>query len=55
MGNIALPKINCPVIEINREATPLTNEVSDFIIQGSSGEILSIIEQKVKKRRRMAS
>ena len=54
MGSIAIPKMNCQVIEINREPTPLTGEVSDFIIQGSAGDILSIIEQRVKERRRIA-
>jgi len=53
MGSIILPKVNCQVIEINREPTPLTGEVSDFLIQGSAGEILSFMEQKVKERKRI--
>jgi NAD-dependent deacetylase len=51
MGNFAFPKFNCPVIEINREPTPLTGEVSDFLIQGSAGEILSCIAEKVRERK----
>jgi NAD-dependent deacetylase len=51
IGNIPLPKLNCRVIEINREPTPLTGEVSDFLIQGSAGEILSLVEQKAMKRK----
>ncbi len=45
-------KIASHVIEINREPTPLTGEVSDFLIQGSAGEILSLIVQKVEEKRR---
>lgn len=33
----------CRVIEINREPTPLTGEVSDFLIQGSAGDVLDAI------------
>jgi NAD-dependent deacetylase len=46
-----IAKTHCHVIEINREPTPLTNEVSDFIIQGSAGEILSTIAEKVREKR----
>ncbi|HHO75492.1 MAG TPA: NAD-dependent deacylase [Deltaproteobacteria bacterium] len=49
LGTIPIPKQQCHVIEINKEATPLTGKVSDFLIQGSSGEILSIIEQKIRR------
>ncbi|MDT8273343.1 MAG: NAD-dependent deacylase, partial [Desulfomonilia bacterium] len=38
--NVPIPKSHCHVVEINREPTPLTGEVSDFIIQGSAGEVL---------------
>ncbi len=50
MGSL-IAKTHCHVIEINREPTPLTDEVSDFIIQGSAGEILSTIAEKVKEKR----
>ncbi|MEN6447469.1 MAG: NAD-dependent deacylase [Syntrophaceae bacterium] len=50
MGNFSFPKLNCQVIEINREPTPLTDEVSDFLIQGSAGEILSCIAQRVTEK-----
>jgi NAD-dependent SIR2 family protein deacetylase len=46
-----IPKGTCHVIEINHEPTPLTNEVSDFLIQGSAGEILSCIIDKAKEKR----
>ncbi len=46
-----VPKGTCHVIEINREPTPLTDEVSDFLIQGSAGEILSCIIDKAKEMR----
>jgi len=45
-------KVTSHVIEINREPTPLTGEVSDFLIQGSAGEILSTIVQRVREKRR---
>ncbi|HON37917.1 MAG: SIR2 family NAD-dependent protein deacylase [Desulfomonilia bacterium] len=48
---IPLPKGKCRVVEINREPTPLTGRVSDFLIQGSAGEILSLIEEKIRRRR----
>jgi hypothetical protein len=38
-------------VEINREPTPLTGRVSDFLIQGSAGEILSLIEKKIRSRK----
>ncbi|MCD6570221.1 MAG: NAD-dependent deacylase [Deltaproteobacteria bacterium] len=37
------------VVEMNRETTPLTDSVSDFIIQGSTGEILTELTEKVKE------
>ena len=51
MGNFSLPKLNCHVVEVNREPTPLTGEVSDFLIQGGAGEILFSIMQKVKEKK----
>jgi NAD-dependent deacetylase len=50
MGNL-IPKGDCHVIEINREPTALTNEVSDFLIQGGAGEILSCILDTAKEKR----
>jgi len=50
LGNL-VPKGDCHVIEINREPTPLSNEVSDFLIQGSAGEILSCITDMVREKR----
>jgi NAD-dependent SIR2 family protein deacetylase len=47
-----IPKGTCHVIEINHEPTPLTNEVSDFLIQGGAGEILSGIMQRIEEKRR---
>ncbi len=49
LGTMPIPKPRCHVIEINWEPTPLTGRVSDFLIQGSSGEILSIVEEKIRK------
>lgn len=45
---------NACVIEINREPTPLTGEVSDFIILGSAGEILWSILERVRMKRRQS-
>ncbi len=39
------------VIEINTEPTPLTNQISDYLICGSAGEIISAIVEEVKKVR----
>jgi len=39
------------VIEINREPTPLTDEISDYLICGSAGEIIPAIVEKVKQSR----
>jgi len=36
------------VIEINMEPTPLTNEISDYLICGPAGEILPAIVEEVK-------
>lgn len=43
----------CRIIEINREPTPLTDRVSDFIIQGSTGAILQSIVERIRKVKRI--
>ncbi len=48
--NVSLPKPDCKVVEINREPTPLSEEVSDYVIQGSAGEVLAAIVQAVKEQ-----
>jgi NAD-dependent deacetylase len=48
--DIPLLKTRCSVLEINRTPTPLTRRVSDFLVQGSAGEILSLIEAKIRQR-----
>jgi NAD-dependent deacetylase len=37
------------VIEINMERTPLTDEISDYLIPGSAGEIIPAIVEEVKR------
>jgi NAD-dependent deacetylase len=37
------------VIEINTEPTPLTNQISDYLICGSAGEIIPAIVEEVKR------
>jgi NAD-dependent deacetylase len=39
------------VIEINREPTTLTDEISDYLICGSAGEIIPAIVEKVRRPR----
>jgi NAD-dependent SIR2 family protein deacetylase len=39
------------IIEINRESTPLTDQISDYLICGSAGEIIPAIVEKVKRSR----
>jgi len=39
------------VIEINMEPTPLTGQVSDYLISGSAGEIIPAIVEEVKRQR----
>jgi len=39
------------IIEINMEPTPLTNEISDYLILGSAGEIIPAIIEEVKRIR----
>jgi len=41
------------IIELNAEPTPLTQEgVSDYLIQGKTGEVLPRIVEEVKRLRR---
>jgi len=49
---VPLPKPKCHVIEINWEPTPLTDMVSDFLIRGKAGEVLQVIEEKVREKKR---
>ena len=43
-------KTNVKIIEVNADPTPLTHEgVSDYLIQGKTGEILPRIVEEVKK------
>ena len=45
-------KANVKIIEVNADPTPLTHEgVSDYLIQGRTGEILPRIVEEVKKAR----
>ena len=37
------------IIEINKESTPITDEISDYLICGSAGEIISAIVEEVKR------
>jgi NAD-dependent deacetylase len=37
------------VIEINMEPTPLTHQISDYLISGSAGEIVPAIVEEVKQ------
>lgn len=39
------------VIEINRESTPLTGRISDFIIQGSAGDVLTAINDQLQEHK----
>jgi len=47
MSDLFFPKEKAYVIEINRESTSLTDTVSDFLIKGAAGEVLSSIVDKV--------
>jgi len=45
-------KTNVKIIEVNAEPTPLTQEsVSDYLIQGKTGEVLPKLVEEVKKAR----
>jgi NAD-dependent deacetylase len=37
------------IIEINKEPTPITDEISDYLICGSAGEIIPAIVEEVKR------
>jgi len=39
------------VIEINMEPTPLTGQISDYLITGSAGKIIPAIVEEIKRRR----
>jgi len=39
------------VIEINKEPTPMTDQISDYLICGNAGEIIPAIVEEVKRRR----
>ena len=44
------PRSNVKIIEVNADPTPLTQEgISDYLIQGKTGEILPRIVEEVKK------
>ena len=48
----SLPQMVGPgtiIIEVNGEPTPLTGGISDYLIQGKTGEILPKIVERVKK------
>lgn len=51
MGGL-FTKFDSHVVEINREPTPLTGEVSDFIIQGGAGDIMEAVLQRVREKGR---
>jgi len=47
-------KTNVKIIEVNAEPTPLTQEgVSDYLIQGKTGEVLPKIVEEVRKARKI--
>jgi NAD-dependent deacetylase len=39
------------IIEINKEPSPLTNQISNYLISGSAGEIVPAIVEEVKRGR----
>jgi NAD-dependent SIR2 family protein deacetylase len=39
------------VIEINMEPTPLTGQISDYLVTGSAGKIIPAIVEEIKRRR----
>jgi NAD-dependent deacetylase len=41
------------IIEINMEPTPLTDQISDYLICGSAGEIVPAIVEEIKRKKRM--
>jgi NAD-dependent deacetylase len=50
LPRIARQNMAKSIIEVNLEPTPLTNRVSDFIIQGKTGEILPRIVEEVRNQ-----
>lgn len=53
LGDLYASIKDCRIIEINREPTPLTERVSDFIIQGSTGAILQGIVERIRKVKKL--
>ncbi len=41
------------IIEINKEPTPLTDEISDYLICGSAGQIVPAIIEEVRREKRI--
>jgi len=41
------------IIEINKEPTPLTDEISDYLICGSAGQIVPAIIEEVQREKRI--
>ena len=39
------------IIEINMEPTPMTDQISDYMIQGSAGQIIPAIVEEVRRQR----
>jgi NAD-dependent deacetylase len=37
------------IIEINPERTPLTDEISDYLIKGSAGDVMNRILSQIEK------
>ena len=37
------------IVEINPERTPLTNEISDYLIMGKAGEVMNQIIEAMEK------
>ncbi len=53
LPRIAMQRMMVTIIEINAEPTPLTREgISDYLIQGKTGEILPGIVEEVKRIRK---
>ena len=51
-GLIAVEKVLATIIvEVNAEPTPITGSISDYLIQGKTGEILPKIVEKIKEIR----
>ena len=41
------------VIEVNREPTPMTDQISDYLLCGSAGEIIPAIVEEVKNQKKV--